>query len=159
RSALVALKEAVAVGEPFPLGLLDSQMPELDGFGLARRIRQEAALADCLLVMLTSAGHPKDVARCRELGISAYLTKPIKESDLLAALLTALGCAPIRAEPAGRAGANCRSLRVLLAEDNLVNQYVAVELLKRQGHSVVVAGNGREALQALGLAEQAAPAS
>jgi signal transduction histidine kinase/CheY-like chemotaxis protein len=155
REALAALEEAAAAGEPFPLALLDSHMPELDGFGLAARVRQDPRLAGCTLVMLTSAGLPEDVARCRELGVGAYLMKPVKQSDLLATVLTALssslrdaGGAEAPPAPAADA-APARPLTVLLAEDNLVNQKLAVRLLEKQGHAVVVAGSGAEALAAL----------
>jgi signal transduction histidine kinase/CheY-like chemotaxis protein len=151
-AALAALERAAAAGEPLPLALLDSQMPDLDGFGLAARIRQDPHLTACTLVMLTSAGLPEDVARCQELGINAYLMKPIKQSDLLATVLTALGSTLRRPEPESgpRPPVGGRRLRVLLAEDNLVNQKLAVRLLERQGHHVTVAGTGREALAALG---------
>src|SRR5207253_1284838 len=110
--------------------------------GVAARIRANPALAAPTLVMLTSAALPEDVARCRELGIGAYLMKPVKQSDLLATVLTALGSGlrqpePERAAPPPPAR---RRLRVLLAEDNLVNQKLAVRLLERQGHHVTLAG-------------------
>ena len=152
REALEALRNAAAAGEPFPLALLDSHMPGLDGFDLAGRVRQDPDLAGCTLVMLTSAGLPEDVARCREVGVDAYLMKPVKQSDLLAVVLTALSgalrgaaAAPAAAAPA----APHRPLSVLLAEDNLVNQRLAVRLLEKQGHSVTVVGSGAAALKAL----------
>jgi CheY-like chemotaxis protein len=150
-AALDALARAAAGGEPFPLALLDSHMPELDGFGLAARVRQRPELAGCMLVMLTSAGLPEDIARCQELGINAYLMKPVKQSELLATILTALGgtfgqpeAAPAPVTPPSR-----RHLHVLLAEDNPVNQKLAVRLLEKQGHRVTVAATGGEALTAL----------
>ena len=90
-AALAALGQAAAAGEPFPLVLLDAHMPEMDGFDLAGRIRQGPAKDRAAIIMLTSAGHPEDVARCRELGIDAYLMKPVKQSELFEALLAALG--------------------------------------------------------------------
>jgi CheY-like chemotaxis protein len=101
--------------------------------------------------MLTSAGHPEDVARCRELGIDAYLMKPVKQSELFDALLAALGQPAARAAPAARPspGGRRAPLRVLLAEDNPVNQTLAVRLLEKRGHTVVVAGDGMQALAAL----------
>jgi CheY-like chemotaxis protein len=120
---------------------------------LAERIRQEPRGAGSTLVMLTSGGQPGEAARCRELGIASYLMKPIKQSDLLRAITAALRltsqgeplAAPAAAPPAGSG----RRLRVLLAEDNLVNQRLAVRLLEKAGHTAVVVGNGKEALAAL----------
>jgi CheY-like chemotaxis protein len=149
--ALVELERAAAAGEPYPLVLLDAHMPEMDGFTLASRIQQSPLLAGIRLVMLTSAGQTDDVARCRKLGIEAYLLKPIKQSDLLTTLLNALDAgrrlppAPEAATPAS----GPRVFRVLLAEDNVVNQKLGVRLLEKRGHTVVVAGNGREALEVL----------
>ena len=102
------------------------------------------------LVMLTSAGQPEDVDRCRELGISAYLMKPVKQSELLDTILTALGDTswkPTLLEDSS-ARSELRPLRILLAEDNLINQKLVVALLEKQGHRIVVVGNGREALMA-----------
>jgi signal transduction histidine kinase/CheY-like chemotaxis protein len=148
-AALDALRAAVAAGEPFALALLDSHMPGMDGFDLAARIRGEPALAGTTLAMLTSAGLPGEVARCRELGIGAYLMKPVKQSELLATVLTALSSPPPEAGPRPPAPAPGRRLRVLLAEDNPVNQRLAVRLLERQGHAVAVFPSGPEALAAL----------
>src|SRR5437764_1260051 len=91
----------------------------------------------------SSAGRPDDIAKCRELGINAYLLKPIKQSDLLATLLTALdGSRRIAAPRDPSAAAGVRPLRVLLAEDNAVNQKLATRLLEKQGHQVVVVTTG-----------------
>jgi CheY-like chemotaxis protein len=152
RAALAALERAGDGGEPFSLVLIDGHMPGMDGFALAERIQQAPQTAGTTLVMLTSGGQPGDVARCRELGIASYLMKPIKQSDLLRAIGSALRLtAQVEPRtglaPAGRV--NRRPLRVLLAEDNLVNQRLAVRLLEKAGHSSVIAGNGREALAAL----------
>ncbi len=157
-AALAAVGQAADDGEPFPLVLLDAHMPEMDGFDLAERIRRVSAMAGTAIVMLTSAGHPEDVARCRALGIDAYLMKPVKQSELLEAVLTALGqslrfaqAPAARRFPPAAAGKKGRPapLRILLAEDHPVNQKLAVRLLEKQGHSVVVAGDGKEALAAL----------
>jgi PAS domain S-box-containing protein len=159
-AALAALRAAAAAGEPYPLVLLDGHMPGMDGFQLAARIQDDAAISDAALVMLTSAGRPEDVSRCRELGIGAFLMKPVKQSELLEAVLGALAGPRWRAaeEAAPPATPEARSLRVLLAEDNAVNQRLMVCLLEKQGHSVTVAGNGREALRLLGaLGEGEAP--
>ncbi len=152
-AALDTLLQAAQAGEPFPLVLIDVHMPQMDGYDLAERIRQQPALAGATLMMLTSGGSPGEGARRRDLGISSYLTKPIKQADLWKAIMQALGM-PISqdellsAPQSTRAGKGLR-LRVLLAEDNLVNQQLAVRLLSKRGHKVVVANNGREALAAL----------
>jgi signal transduction histidine kinase/CheY-like chemotaxis protein len=153
RPALAALLQAVEAGHPFPLVLLDGSMPEMDGFALAEEIRANPKLAGTALVMLTSAGLPGDVARCRQLGIEAYLMKPIKQSEVLEAICAALGgsarTAAAAAMPAAPAPAGPRPFRILLAEDNAVNQRLAVRLLEKQGHTVVLAANGHETLAAL----------
>jgi two-component system, sensor histidine kinase and response regulator len=156
RAALAELRRAVERGEPFCLALVDAMMPEMDGFELVERIRKSPELAKAAIMMLSSAGGPRDVARSRELGMSAYLTKPIKQSDLLDAILTTLsktGTIEASPKPSGppepAMASNLPPLHILLAEDNAVNQRLAVSLLEKRGHKVVVAGNGREALAAL----------
>lgn len=158
-SALVALGRAAAAGEPFPLVLLDAHMPEMDGFTLASRIQQRPEFARPTMLMLTSAGHPDDVARCRQLGITAYLMKPIKQSELLDSILSTLSNTwePVVQPPglgASPDGHVQRPLRILLAEDSPINQMLTVRLLEKQRHTVVVANNGREALELLGVATQ-----
>jgi CheY-like chemotaxis protein/HPt (histidine-containing phosphotransfer) domain-containing protein len=151
-AALTEMQRMAAVGEPFRLVLLDAMMPEMDGFTLAERIKQNPALADCTLMMLSSAGQPTDAARCRALGIARCLLKPVKQSDLLDAILRAFSAQLTEEEPAVSVSAAhpaARPLRILLAEDGLVNQQVALGLLRLRGHQVVVAGNGKEALAAL----------
>jgi PAS domain S-box-containing protein len=153
--ALDALERARAAGEPFALVLLDSMMPGMDGFTLAERIRKDPSSWAPTLMMLSSANRREDAVRCRELGVSAYLTKPVKQSTLLDSIMTALGTSAARedrdlqVEPFAESGLAPRGLRLLLAEDNLVNQRLAVSLLEKRGHHVVVVGNGREALDAL----------
>jgi PAS domain S-box-containing protein len=151
-AALAALSEAAAAGRPFPLVLLDSMMPELDGLGVADRIRREPALAAAVLVLLSSAGRTDDAAELERLGIAACLTKPVKQSELLDAVVAVLGRdaagpKPRVAPPAARAAGS--GLRVLLAEDNRVNQMVARILLQKQGHEVTVVATGREVLAEL----------
>ncbi len=151
--ALAALGRAHQAGEPFALVLIDGHMPGMDGFTLADRIQRTPQTAGATLVMLTSGGQPGEAARCRELGIASYLMKPIKQSDLLRAISSALHLTsqgeprpgPVPAAPRGLQ----RPLRVLLAEDNMVNQRLAVRLLEKAGHTAVVVGNGREAVAAL----------
>jgi signal transduction histidine kinase/DNA-binding response OmpR family regulator/HPt (histidine-containing phosphotransfer) domain-containing protein len=153
-AALAALKQARAAGTPFPLVLLDAHMPGMDGFALAEQIKQQADLAEATIMMLTSGGQRGDAARCRELGIAAYLTKPITQGELWEALVKALGktasearSSPVVTRHTLREGRP--RLHILLVEDNLVNQKVAVRMLEKQGHMVVVVGDGQAALTAL----------
>ena len=147
--ALSEMERAVQSDRPFKLVLLDAMMPEMDGFMLAERIGERKELHGATLMMLSSAGPTVDAARCQQLHLARFLTKPVKQSTLLDAILTVVGRADAAAadvaEPAGPA---VRSLRVLLAEDGLVNQKVAVQFLQRRGHRVTVAVNGREAVEA-----------
>jgi len=150
--ALRQLREAGEAGRPFPLLLTDATMPDVDGFTLIERIKEEPTLASITIMMLTSAGERGDAARCRALGVTAYLTKPIRQSELLDAILTSLGASsPVRADQLVTVHSmreNRRPLRILLAEDNVVNQTLAIRLLEKRGHSVVLAVNGREAVDA-----------
>jgi CheY-like chemotaxis protein/HPt (histidine-containing phosphotransfer) domain-containing protein len=153
-AALRILHEAVTSGHPFRLILLDAMMPEMDGFALARQIMQHPEYDSATIMMLTSANRNGDAARCRELGLVDYLIKPIPQAELLRAILRALSvssekdrpAAPDASQPAALSG---KGLHVLLAEDNTVNQRVATRMLQKQGHSVVAANNGKEALAAL----------
>jgi CheY-like chemotaxis protein len=152
RAALQALEVAKSIGRPFPLILLDGQMPEMDGFTLAERIKKDPGLGRANIMMLTSAGQPGDAARCRELGISAYLVKPILQRELLEGICNVLNLssqkqAPLVTHHSLREARN-RS-RVLLVEDNAVNQMLALRLLERRGYTVSVASDGRKALAAL----------
>ena len=134
--------------------LTDFLLPDADGFILVEAIKKDPAIAGTTVVMLTSVGQAGDAARCRELGIAAYLPKPIKRSDLRRAILLALGVksaegdrpalvtrhSPREARPSGH---------FLVVEDNSINQLVTRRLLETHGHTVVVANNGREALTIL----------
>ncbi len=135
-------------GVPYRLVLSDAQMPGMNGFALAERIRNEPDLGNTIIMMLTSGDHPDNVARCEELGITAYLMKPIKQSELLEATMLALGiAAPAEADlDVGAHPRGCSPLQILLAEDSLVNQKLAVALLEMHGHTVTVASNGWEAI-------------
>ncbi|MGO8704349.1 MAG: response regulator [Candidatus Brocadiia bacterium] len=161
RSALDMMKEAKNARAPFGLVILDANMPGMDGFTIAERIKEDPALANATIMMLTSVGIRGDAARCSKLGVAAYLVKPITQSDLLDAIARVLGSseAPrdharlvtrhsLREEKCGA------GLRILLAEDNPVNQTLAVRLLEKRGYSTQVADNGRKALEML---EKAAP--
>ncbi len=153
RAALAAMEEACGTGRAFRLVLLDVHMSDLDGFAVAEQIKRNPELAGATIMMLTSDRQRGDAARCQELGIAAYLTKPITQSELLDAILLALGQRP-QVSPAVERVASppprtAKRLRILLAEDNLVNQGLAVRLLEKRGHVAVVTRNGREALEAL----------
>jgi len=153
--ALELMTEASESGRGFDLVLLDGHMPHMDGFELAKSIRNTPELAGATIMMLTSAGHRGDASRCRELGVSAYLIKPIKQSTLFDAIVSVLGGAkcserlqtPLVTRHSVREAR--KRFHVLLAEDNPVNQTLAVRLLQKHGHTVVVASNGVEALRAL----------
>ena len=128
-------------------------MPDMDGFSLVEQIKKESQLQNIPIMMLTSSGQRGDVALCHELGVAAYLTKPVGEAEFLEATLRSLGRMP--------AVAMCqvmtrhslsearRILSVLVVDDNPVNQHVAVRLVEKQGHSVVAVGSGRAALEIL----------
>jgi PAS domain S-box-containing protein len=150
REALSALERAQERGRPFPLALVDANMPGLDGFALAERMRKRRGLFRTRVLMLTSGPRPGDERRARALGVASYLIKPVKQSDLLDRIVEAL-VKPARAaaRTRGRAPAAGRRLRVLVAEDNVVNQQVAVGMLERAGHRAVVVENGRQALAAV----------
>lgn len=141
---------------PYGLILTDMHMPHMDGFTLIERVRQRPELATATIMMLTSAGHKGDAARCKELGVSAYLLKPIRQSELREAIARVLGAREqagaiplITRYSLGDARDPDTILRVLLAEDNPVNQRLATRLLEKRGHRVAVACNGQEALEAL----------
>ena len=158
-TAVAALEQAAMAGEPFSLMLTDACMPETDGFALAQRVQQDPELARCILIMmLTSAEQTQHAARCREAGIASYLTKPVRRAELRKALSHIMG-QPNRLDSASKAppsqhrqkaeGAGSGPRRILLVEDNAVNQLLAQMLLEKHGHTVVTAGNGRVALELL----------
>jgi PAS domain S-box-containing protein len=156
--ALTALKQARESGEPIQLVLTDAHMPTMDGFRLAEEIQREPQHAGTQVIMVTSGGQRGDAARCRELGISAYLTKPVRQVDLLEAIVNVLGSAVRQPEKPSvvtrhslREGR--RGLKILVAEDNIVNQRLTEHLLRGRGHQVTIANHGREALEL--LAQQA----
>jgi two-component system, sensor histidine kinase and response regulator len=153
RSALVALQAVKTSAVRFPLILIDAHMPEMDGFALTESIVAMPEFSGSSIVMLTSAGQPNDARRCREIGLAGYVTKPIGQAELLDVISGAMRNTrralrkwPDSVEPSPAAS---RTLNVLLAEDNIVNQKLAVLLLQRRGHSVTVVGNGREAVAAM----------
>jgi two-component system, sensor histidine kinase and response regulator len=159
-AALVALEQAATFDDPFALILLDAHMPGMDGFELATAIRRSPRFADVTILMLTSGGQPGDAIRSKDLRFAGYLAKPVKQTDLWRALIRAIDVGPVP-EPPPRPPSSrpvtTRPLRILLAEDNPMNQKLAVRLLQKQGHTVSVANNGREALEALFTDESNAP--
>lgn len=152
--ALEALKKSKEEGKAFQLVLIDANMPDMDGFTLAEEIKRYPEMANSFIMMLSSAGFRGDASRCRRLGLSAYLTKPIKQSYLLDAIMMALGTSP---QKKGEVPLITRHVlqkarkqyHVLLAEDNVINQKLAVNILEKRGHTVKIANNGLEALTAL----------
>jgi two-component system, sensor histidine kinase and response regulator len=152
--ALVELCAAQEAGTPYALILTDMHMPAMDGFRLVELIEQKRELCAATIMMLTSADHRDDKERCRTLGIASYLIKPIRKTELLSALLAAIRKNRPAAQPVPTAHQECtmeqpRNLRILLAEDNRVNQTVATRILEKMGHSLVVANNGNDALSLL----------
>jgi two-component system, sensor histidine kinase and response regulator len=153
KSALQALEIAKNTGHPFPLVLLDGQMPEMDGFALAEVIQKDPELAGVTIMMLTSAGHLGDAERCRRLGIAGYLVKPVRQSELLDAICRLLSGGG-KEETASLVTRHTlreakKRARILLAEDNAVNRTLAIRLLEKRGYTVSVATNGREAVAAV----------
>jgi CheY-like chemotaxis protein/nitrogen-specific signal transduction histidine kinase/HPt (histidine-containing phosphotransfer) domain-containing protein len=158
-SAVSALRTAADAGAPFDVMISDCQMPDVDGFMLARRVRRERRLAKTPIVLLTSVGQSDDLVRRHRNDIDALLAKPIKHSDLLEALSGLFGVATKggRTEPtAERIGSRpVRALHVLVAEDNLVNRKLVTTLLKKRGHTVKAVENGRKALASIQAASRA----
>jgi two-component system, sensor histidine kinase and response regulator len=153
RAALDALYSALRRGRPFELVLLDANMPDMDGFTVAAQIAKQPALASATVMMLTSSGEYGDASRCAALGIKVYLTKPVYPTELHSAIERAFGRLPLTAPPASSSEAGALAMRtghkrarVLVVEDNRVNQRVAAGLLTRRGHDVTIAQNGSEAV-------------
>jgi signal transduction histidine kinase/CheY-like chemotaxis protein/integral membrane sensor domain MASE1 len=149
--AIELLQAAKGANHPYRLVLLDRQMPGLDGFDVAAQIQQDRGLTEAVVVMLTSAGLKDDAERCSELGIKAYLSKPIKRADLLEAIKLALLGPPDTVKQSVTAvavAADQRHFKILLAEDNLVNQKVAKRFLEKRGHTIFIADSGKKALEA-----------
>lgn len=155
KEALLELERTSATAQPYTLAILDVQMPEMSGFELVERLHDTPEHKPATVMMLTSAGSRGDAAKCRELGISGYLMKPVSQSDLFDAMMTALeqpllndaqsGEVPLITRHSLRESR--RKLNLLLAEDNHVNQTLAVRVLEKLGHQVTIANNGVEAIQ------------
>jgi PAS domain S-box-containing protein len=154
--ALGEVAEAQKGGEPYALILTDMHMPNMDGFELVERIKNQPELCAATIMMLTSAGHRGDAERCRTLGVTSYLLKPVRQSELREAIARVFGAkgkkdriCPIELDSLQEARDPKTFLWVLVAEDNDVNQRLATRLLEKKGHRVVITSNGREALDAL----------
>jgi two-component system sensor histidine kinase/response regulator len=153
-AGLAALSEAQACGRPFMLVLLDFQMPEMDGFDVAERIHAHPELSSSTVMMLSSVGQRGDGARCRELGVAAYLTKPVRQSLLFETMCAVLANKVVPERPAALVTRHSlrelhRPLHVLLAEDNGVNSMLATKLLNKQGHTVTLVTTGGAAVAAV----------
>ncbi|HEX4319301.1 MAG TPA: response regulator [Acidobacteriaceae bacterium] len=154
--ALNALLAARETKGPFDLILTDMHMPRMDGFGLVEEIKKRPGLSTSTIMMLTSGGQRGDAKRCGELGISAYLLKPVRQAELKEAIIRVLTSQQSAGKPAMLTRESLHekdgqriSLTILLAEDNPVNQKLAIRLLEKRGHKVTVAGNGKQALDAI----------
>jgi PAS domain S-box-containing protein len=156
RAALVEMRRAAAEQAPYKLVVLDAQMPEMDGFVVAETIRKSPELGGAMIMMLSSLDQGSQLARCRNLGLDAYLVKPVRQSELLTAIKSVLGtkssekAGPV-ADVSQVAETVTRRLNILLVEDNHINQRLAVGVLEKCGHTVEVAENGRVALELLAL--------
>ncbi len=150
-AACRVFKTAMEQSDGFDLIITDIQMPAMDGFELVRRIKEEDDEKIPPIIVLTSAGSRGDSARCRELGISGYLTKPIKQSELLDTIMTVLGNKSSNGKPPlvtrHKLRESSKRLNILLAEDNEVNQKLMIRMIKRWGHGITIADNGREAVR------------
>ena len=152
----VAVYSAAASADSFRLILTDMHMPKLDGFGFVERLKQSFDASTSTIMMLTSGGQRGDAQRCEQLGIAAYLLKPVRQSELRDAIGRVLSASAMKERRALITRYSLReqigggkALKVLLAEDNLTNQKLAMRLLEKRNHSVTVVGNGRDALDAL----------
>ncbi|HYN20375.1 MAG TPA: response regulator [Thermoanaerobaculia bacterium] len=150
--ALAELQRKADAGDAYSLVVLDHRMPDMSGIEVAERIRSAPELAGAILLLLSSGDPPMSAERCKELGITVCLTKPLKESELLEGLLAAVEAAGPRhaavTAPAAL-GTSAKPLRILVAEDNAINQRLVQAILAERGHSIVMTANGREALAAL----------
>ena len=148
-SALTVLRDAAEGPGRFDVLISDCQMPDVDGFTLAKQVKRDRALAATPVVLLTSIGSPSDIDHCKRIGVEGYLSKPVKHSDLLDALVTAFGVSTRRpVSSSRRTRTRVRPLRILLAEDNQVNRKLVTRLLQKRGHRISAVDNGRAAMEA-----------
>ncbi len=151
--AISELKRAADAGQPYSIVILDGQMPGMDGFNVAACIHEDRRLSDAHIIMLSAAVKSADIERCRNLGIARYMQKPAMQLELLQSILSLTGVCPIHHSPHSARydpiapAETC--LKILLAEDGVVNQQVAIGLLSRRGHQVVVASDGQQAVDLL----------
>ncbi len=157
QTALEKLRAAAAKGDPFPIAILDMQMPGMDGETLGTKIKKDPVISDTRLVMMTSLGRRGDARRLEDIGFSAYLTKPVKQSDLCDCILTVQNGKHYLKE---RAEGNIvtrhtisenrrRALRILIVEDNMINQTITMEMINRLGYQADAVADGQEAVTAL----------
>jgi len=152
-SALGELNEAEALGQPYNLVIIDAQMPQMDGFSLAERIKQNPILSQSTVMMLSSGDSIGAGSRCKNMGISSYLVKPVRQEELFKAIKIALGHKEAGTEPSSYetsypdAIAETKRVRILFAEDNLVNRRIVITALEKRGHTVIAAENGAEAVE------------
>jgi CheY-like chemotaxis protein len=151
--ALRLMQQALAAGNPYRLVLLDAEMPEMDGYATAQRIRDDLKPSDSIIMMLSTCDLPKDSSRCRDLGIARYLVKPVMPSELLQAVLASLGHNPpkplLETAPSQSGPDVLAGRRILVAEDHPVNRKLITKLLEKRSLVPVLAKNGEEVLLAL----------
>jgi CheY-like chemotaxis protein/HPt (histidine-containing phosphotransfer) domain-containing protein len=154
RQALEEMQQQAAHGTPFPLVLLDAGMPQFDGFDLARAVKSEPQLDSAIVMMLSSSDYSSEIARCDALGVTRFVRKPVKQSELFDAIVSAARIAP--GVPGGPGGEDAplppapgRKLNVLVAEDHPVNQVLIAAILNGRGHAFSIATNGLEVLRLL----------
>jgi two-component system sensor histidine kinase/response regulator len=156
QEALTLIRRVFEAGDPFALIITDTHMPGMDGFEFAEKVSQSPYRAGAMVFMLTSGEHPGDMDRARGLGVSNYLLKPVRREELKDVIAKALGKQTAAQEnvekpipDSARSALPGSPTRILLAEDNLVNQRLVQRVLEKEGHDVVAVGNGREAVEAL----------
>lgn len=150
--AISELERAHKAGQPYQLLLLDRQMPESDGVEVFRRIKENPVYSDLEIIMLISSGIKGDAEPCKKVGVRRYLVKPVKQSELLEGIMSAMGHPIVKKGSVSSLQSMesaSKRLKILLAEDNVINQKLALRILEKWGHQVTVVPNGLEALEAL----------